>query len=140
MRLVATLMLVFVLQAADARGQTVLPACDGDITMVRLSTIKPTSSLQAFMKAQDAHLAWYRKNGFTTNHIYSARVLVVDKTAKQQHFSDTEVMTFHVRPPVATGAAPISAKDQAGWDNYVKMYRDSSDITSEHVICMPKHP
>lgn len=124
--------------ATPALAQSAMPKCDGDIAIIRISQIKPTSNLQAFMKAQDAHLAWYRANGYKTNEIYSARVMVSDDKGKTMRYSDNEVMTFHVRPPAGTSDTAISSKDKAGWDAYVKMYRDSSDIKTEYFICMPK--
>lgn len=39
------------------------PACDGDIALVRVSTIKP-GAMQGFMDAVAAHKAWYRSHGF----------------------------------------------------------------------------
>ena len=52
-------------------------------------------------------------------------------------YSDTEVIAFHVRPP--SGRPSVAAKDQAGWDAYVKQYRDSSDIKAEYMACLPKN-
>ena len=49
-------------------------------------------------------------------------------------YSDTEVITYHVRPP---GGAQQIKRDSA-WDAYVKQYRDTSDIKSEYLSCMPK--
>ena len=121
--------------AGSASAQTA-PACAGDIALVRVSQIKSTSNLAAFMKALEAHIAWYRKNGFTDNQIYSAPVIVRDATTKTLKYSETEVMTFHVRPPSESSSE--IAKDQAGWDAYVKQYRDSSDIKSEYRVCLPK--
>ena len=109
--------------------------CEGDPAIVRVTQLKPTSSYQAFLKAQDAHIAWYRKNGFTDNLIYSSRVVIADEKAKTMKYSDTEILAFHVRPPMGDG---IPAKDQAGWDAYVKLYRDSSDIKTEYPVCLPK--
>lgn len=124
--------------AAPAAAQTA-PACDGDLAVVRVSQIKSTSSLDAFMKAQEAHIAWYRKQGFTDNHIYTTRVVVSDPTTKTMQYSDTEVMSFHVRPPSGGGGMSVASKDQAGWDAYVKQYRDASDMKSEHIVCLPKN-
>ncbi len=138
MRILVALAVVFAFHATTASGQPAVTACDGDITVVRVSQIKPSSSLQAFMKAQDAHLAWYRAQGFKNNDIYSARVLVMDEKTKAMRYSDGEVLTVHVRPPASSGTGPISAKDQAGWDGYVKLYRDASDIKTEYTVCMPK--
>ena len=48
-------------------------------------------------------------------------------------YSDTEVVTYHIRPP---GAA--TPRGDAAWGAYVKMYRDTSDIKSTYMTCMPK--
>src|SRR5712671_5260837 len=85
--------------SATASAQTTAPACDGDLAIVRISQIKPTSSFDAFTRAQEAHIAWYRKNGFTNNQIYTTRILTLDPKTKVLNYSDTDVMTFHVRPP-----------------------------------------
>ncbi len=77
------------------------------------------------MKAQEAHIAWYRKNGFTNNQIYASRLIVYDPQTRAAKYSDGEVMAFHVRPPMEVTGASVSSKDQAGWDSYVKQYRDS---------------
>src|SRR5262249_41546804 len=133
---VVAVVLIFALTmvgAGSASAQTT-PACAGDITLVRVSQIKPTSNLAAFMKALEAHIAWYRKNGFTDNQIYSLPVIVSDPTTRTQKYSETEVMTFHVRPPSGVN----QSKDQAGWDAYVKQYQDSSDIKFEYRVCLPK--
>ena len=127
------LAVVLFVAAQSALAQQNAPPCNGDITIVRVSTIKATGSLQGFLKAQDAHLAWYRNHGFKDNRIYSARVLVQDKDTKQFKFSDTEIMSFHVRPPRTD-----NAQHDAAWDTYVKQYRDNSDIKSETIVCMPK--
>lgn len=125
--------------SASASAQTMAPTCDGDFAVVRVSQIKPTSSLDALMKAQEAHIAWYRKNGFMNNQIYTTRILVSDPTTKAMKYSDTEVMSFHVRPPSATAGTSVSSKDQTGWDAYVNLYRAASDIKSEYTVCLPKN-
>jgi hypothetical protein len=138
-RILTVIAFLAVAFAAPASAQTAFPACDGDWAAVRVSTIKPTSSLAAFMRAQEAHIAWYRKNGFTNNQIYTARVLVTGGTTSAMTYSETEVMSFHVRPPAPAAGASVSSKDQAGWDAYVKLYRDTSDLKSEHFACLPKN-
>lgn len=116
-----------------------MPACDGDIAVVRVSQIKPTSNLAAFMKAQEAHIAWYRKNGFTDNQMYSSPVIVTDPTTKTSTYSETDIIAFHVRPPSGANGASVASKDQPAWDAFVKLYRDSSDIKSEYAVCLPKN-
>lgn len=127
----ALVVLIGLISVPSAHAQATGPSCDGDLALIRVSQLKPTGSLQGFMKAQEAHLAWYRKRGHKDNEIYSARVIVRDDTSKSFRYSDTEIMTFHVRPP---GEMTTDAE----WDAYVKMYRDNSDIKSEHMVCLPK--
>ena len=124
-------MLLTLIAVPPAHAQNPPPPCDGDLAIVRVSQLKPTGSLQGFMKAQDAHLAWYRKRGHKDNEIYSARVIVRDEASQSFRYSDTDIMTFHVRPP---GAMQTDAE----WDAYVKMYRDQSDIKSDYMVCLPK--
>jgi hypothetical protein len=78
MRSVFSVTIAVVLYASAASAQTAPPACFGDMTTIRLSQIKPGGTLQGFLKAVEAHKAWYRANGITDNDIVAARVLVRD--------------------------------------------------------------
>jgi hypothetical protein len=118
-----------VLQIPSALAQNAPPACDGDLAVVRVSEIKP-GAMQGFMAAVAAHKAWYRSHGFKDNVIVVSKVILTDEKTGAMKYSDSEVVTYHIRPPKAT-------KD-AAWDAYVKMYRDTSDIKSEYFTCMPK--
>ena len=120
----------------NAIGQVQRPPCDGDLAIVRISQIKPTSNLQTFMKAQDAHRAWYQKQGSKTRKIYSARMFVMDPQTKTLKPSETEIMSFNVFS--TTEPDTPSSRDQAGWDAYVKLYRDASDLKGEYPVCLPK--
>jgi hypothetical protein len=122
-----------VLQVSSAFAQN-LPACDGDIAIVRVSTIKP-GALPAFLDAVAAHKAWYREHGFKDNVIVASRIIQVDETTRAMKYSDSEVITYHVRAP---GPDQTQPKHDAAWDAYVKKYRDSSSIKTEYVTCMPK--
>jgi hypothetical protein len=136
MRALFSLTIAALLYAAPARGQTAAPACFGDMATVRLSQIKPGGSLQGFLRAVEAHKAWYRANGVTDNDIVAARVLVRDeKTGLPVKYSDTEVMSFHLRPP---GASRTPNKNDAAWEAFVKQYRDNSDLRSEYWACIPR--
>jgi hypothetical protein len=57
----------------------------------------------------------------------------LDKATGKGTYSDTEVVTYHIRPP----ARPKTAGD-AAWNAYVKQYQDTSEIVSEYMTCMPK--
>lgn len=111
-----------------------MPACDGDIAQVRVSAIKP-GAMQGFMAAVAAHKAWYRAHGFTDNVIVTSKVLVRDEKTGAMKYSDSEVISYHVRPP---RRAEVGPKRDAAWDAYVKQYRDTSDLKSEYTTCMPK--
>jgi hypothetical protein len=135
MRTVLSLTAVAVLYATSAIAQNEMPACDGDITVVRVSQIKPGGSMQGFLAAVAAHKEWYRSHGFKDNEIMASRVLVMDHTTGAIKYSDTEVLTYHFRPP-GMGNAP--GRGDASWNAYVKLYRENSDIKSEYITCMPK--
>jgi len=123
-----------VLQIPQIFAQDAMPACNGDIAVVRVSTIKP-GAMNGFMAAVDAHKAWYRSHGYKDNVIVASRVILRDEKTGSMKYSDTEVVTYHVRPP---GPKETQAKRDAAWDAYVKQYRDTSDIKNEYMTCMPK--
>jgi hypothetical protein len=128
---------VAALQATPARGQTSTPACFGDMATVRVSQIKPGGSVQGFLKAVEAHKAWYRANGITDNDIVAARVLVKDEKTglPSAKYSDTDVMSFHLRPPAASRTPN---KNDAAWQAFLKQYRDNSDLKLEYWACIPR--
>lgn len=122
--------------AAAPSAQTApapMPACDGSIVVVRLSDVKP-GSMDKFQAAVAAHQAWYRNNGISTNRIFMSRIIVRNPDTKQFAYSDTQVITYHINPPSSTSIP----RGDAAWNAYVQMYRDSSDLKSEYVTCMPK--
>jgi hypothetical protein len=84
------------------------------------------------MAAVAAHKAWYRQHGFKDNVIVASRVILRDQASGEMKYSESEVVSYHVRPP----RGPVDR--DAAWNDYVKQYRDSSDITSEYMTCMPK--
>ncbi len=120
------------LQIPAAFAQNAMPACDGDIDVVRVSTIKP-GAIQGFMAAVAAHKAWYRSHGFKDNVIVASRVLVRDEATKTFKYSDAQVVTHHLRAPRVDDKA-----HDAAWDAYVKQYRDTSDIKDQYITCLPK--
>jgi len=121
------------LQIPSVLGQN-MPPCDGDIDIVRISTIKP-GAIQGFMAAVAAHKAWYRSHGFSDNVIVASRVIIRDEKTGAISYSAAEVVTHHLRPP---GPAQTAAKRDAAWDDYVKQYRDTSEIKNEYITCLPK--
>lgn len=133
MRIAIVLAALAALQIPSALAQS-MPACNGDVDIVRVSTIKP-GAMQGFMAAVAAHKAWYRSHGFNDNVIVAAPVIVRDEKTKAFNYSETEVVTQHIRPP---GPEKTAAKRDAAWDAYVKQYRDTSDLKSEYTTCMPK--
>jgi hypothetical protein len=133
MRLIIATIVCLALSVSPSVAQDPMPACDGDITIVRVSRIKPNGSIKGFIDAATAHEAWYRSNGITANQIIVARVFARDEATKTMKYSDTEVLSYHVRPP----QRPPNASD-AAWKAYVKQYQDNSEIVAEYFTCMPK--
>ena len=132
---IALFLAVLTFQTASAFAQNSLPACDGDIAIVRVSQILPGGSMQGFLAAAAAHKAWYRANGVKDNDIVVSRVLAEDEKTHAIKYSETEVLTYHLRPP-APERTP-NRGDEA-WKAYVKQYRDNSEIKFEYMTCLPK--
>jgi hypothetical protein len=108
-----------------------LPACDGDYAIVRVSEITSHGDMQGFLKAVEAHKAWYRSHGFKNNEIRVWKIIVQDPKTKAWKYSDNEVMLVHIRPPRAV-------QRDAAWDAFIKQYGDNSKIKSEYITCMLK--
>jgi hypothetical protein len=136
MRFMLFLVSFLALQTAPALAQDAMPACKGDIAVVRVLEIKSGGTMKGFMDAVAAHQAWYRNNGVKDDEIVASRVIVKDEKTGEMKYSDKEVLTYHINPP---DPEKTPNRNDAAWKAYVKMYRDNSDIKSEYVTCMPKH-
>src|ERR1700753_962199 len=85
---------------------TALPAAaavcaNGQIAIVRVSTLKATGTRAGFDKAVADQIAWYRSHGLNANKIVSADVIDFDGGAPA--LSTKEIMTIHYDPPAAIG-------------------------------------
>jgi hypothetical protein len=132
MRSIFVLAALAILQTPFAVAQST-PACDGDIAIVRVSAVKP-GAIQGFLSAVAAHRAWYRNHGLKDNVIVASRIMLLDAHTGAMNYSDSEVITYHVRPP----SPQKTPEHDAAWDAYVKQYRDTSDIKTEYFTCLPK--
>jgi hypothetical protein len=137
MRVLVHVAILAALHAAPAQAQNATPTCFGDIATVRLSQIKPGGTVQGFLKAVEAHKAWYRANGITDNDIVAARVVAKDEKTglPTGKYSETEVMSFHLRPPAASRTPN---KNDAAWQAFLKLYRENSDLKLEYWACVPR--
>jgi len=106
--------------------------CNGALTRVRISTIKP-GMMPQFEKAVAANLAWYRNQGITTNSIVLARIIDRNPVNRTYKYSDTEAIVYHFNPPGNNPTDP-------GYKAFVQMYTDSSTIKLEYTVCMPSVP
>ena len=136
MRILAKCLLVAALAvpaAAFAQGAPAVPACDGQVVNIRVSTIKPESSMDKFMAAVEAQKAWYKSHGLA-DMIFASRIIDRDATTRASSYSTTEAMTYHFYPP---GDTKMPQRD-AAWDEFVKMFSDSSTIKVSYMTCVPK--
>ena len=128
--------ILFLMMAMAASvGFAQMPACDGDIAMVRISTIKPGGTMQNFLAAIETQKAWYRANGVQDNQLFVARLLVGNRGSRDMKYSETEAISYHVRPP---SMDRIPNRGDAGWKAFVKLFQDNSEIKNEYMACMPK--
>jgi len=87
------------------------------------------------LRAVKAHEKWYRDHGLKDNQIEVMNMVSMDQTTKMPMVTKTEVFFIHRSAP---STEKTKSMHDAGWDNYVKLYRDSSDIKSEYYVCMSK--
>ena len=106
---------------------------NGQIAIIRVSTLKATGTRAGFDKAVQDQIAWYRGKGITTNKIVEADV--IDYSAGKASVSTKEVVSVHYNPPAASGKQPTP---DDGYKAFVKEFRDNSDITTEKFACLPK--
>lgn len=112
-------------QAPVAAPQAI--ACAGNVMTYRYSAIKPGQEA-LFRKAAADHAAWYASKGSKTS-VQLLRVLV--RSGSTVSYDDTHMISL-----VTYDGAPQPPRD-AGWDQFVKEYADSSDVVEEHRGCLP---
>ena len=117
---------------------TALPAAaqvcaQGQVAVIRVSTLTATGTRAGFEKAVADQIAWYRSHGLTGNKIVTADV--IDFNSGKPAISAKEIMTIHYDPPAATGKQPAS---DDSYKAFVKEFRDNTDITTEKTVCIEK--
>jgi hypothetical protein len=111
-----------------AAQRPAMPPCAGTPEILRVSTIKP-GKMDKFVEAVAAQTAWYKKHG-TTDEIALIRVL----DTKTGAFSTTEAITTHTEPV----GEEDKRKSDAGFDAFVALFRESSDVKQQFFGCKVK--
>jgi hypothetical protein len=129
MRIFTNVLLAAALVTPAAFAQTATPPpCDGAYAIVRVSDIKPDSSMDKFLAAIAAQKAWYAANR-PEDKIFVSRI--TQRGASD--YSATEAITYHFY-----GAASSSEpKHDAAFDAFVKLFSDSSTIKATYLTCIP---
>ncbi len=112
---------------AQAPAPVQAPRCDGEVQVMRVSTLKAGATVADFEKVVAEHMAWYRANGYTQNEQRVGRVMT------PQGLAADKVVTVHVNAP----GVPRDKRD-AAWDKFVAGYRAISDVTSEQLVCFAR--
>ena len=129
-RTFAVLAILALSQIPSAVAQNKTPACDGNVTVVRIDSIKP-GRMADFLAAVQARQAWYKSHGYM-DQIFASKIMVTDEKTKEVKYSDSEMMSIHIEP------AHDAPKHDAAWDAYVKQYNESSVVKTTYVTCAPK--
>jgi hypothetical protein len=135
MRNALPLVAILVLESGSVAAQETPPDCDGDVTIVRVSQIKPEGSVGGFMKAVEAHRAWYRAQGVDDNEIVIAPMIRRDDATGEMTYVEEQFLSFHVRPPFERA---LPGRGDPGYDAFVKLYRENSEIAHEYLACVPR--
>lgn len=116
--------------------------CDGRFVVMRVSVIRPESSMDAFMQAAADHEAWYRSVGVEDNEIVAAPVMLPSGPNGVFEPSATHVVSFHVNPPNGELAGYPEDEDEAAavdaaYDAFVAGYRETSELIESATLCAP---
>jgi hypothetical protein len=119
--------------AAPMAAHAAAACAPADVAKVRMSKIAPGGSMAGLAKAVADHQRWYRTHGYADT-IVLAPVLAFDAASRTLVAAPDQAMTFHFGGP----EVPREKRD-AAWDAYVAEYRANSQVTSETIICYPRH-
>lgn len=103
--------------------------CSGTVNIVRVSEIKP-GMMSKFLDAVAAQKAWYKKAG-AADQVTVMRVMRQDTATKKYQMSEDQAITTHI---IATGRTNLP--HDADWDQFVKMFADTSTIKDTYMTCM----
>jgi hypothetical protein len=115
------------LAQAPAAAPAMAPRCAGELQVLRLSKLKPGTTMADFEKVVAQHMAWYRSHGYTAN------VQRIGQVMTPQGMASDQVYTAHINPP----GVPRDKHD-AGWDAFVAAYAAISEVSSTQLICFAK--
>lgn len=101
--------------------------CSGTVHIVRVSDIQP-GKMDTFLQAAAAQRAWYKSKG-TPDEIIVLRVMT-QAPDKSWSVSETQAITDHTQPP-----GQRNLPQDAGYDAFVKLYKDSSIIKTAYITC-----
>ena len=118
--------------AAFAQSAPGMPACDGRLAIVRVSTIKPEGSMDKFMAAVAAQKDWYKSHSLG-DMIFASKIVSRDADGKFTGYSTTEAISYHFYAANTSAMPP----HDAGWDAFVKMFADTSTIKDTYLTCVP---
>lgn len=108
------------------------PLCpSGNYSQVRTSELIPGGTIEGFKKALAAHAKWYADHGYTADKFAWGQVIERDPATKKPTLSATKFVTYHFHASDIT-----QAKQDAGWDAFVAIYKANSKITSSALVCM----
>ena len=144
MRIISTTIALGVLCASAVVAQSpttvatsaiasVMPACAGTVENIRVSEITLGGSVEKFMAAVAAQKAWYASHHYD-DQIFASRILVQNSATKLYSYSETEVLSYHFYSAATVNGEP---PHDAGWDAFVKLYKDTSKIKQATLTCVP---
>ncbi len=117
---------------AAAPAAAAAPSCDGRMAIIRVSTITTGGSMEKFMAAVEAQKNWYKSHGLS-DMIFASKILERDAATKTSSYSTTQAITYHF---YGKSTETMPAHD-AAWDEFVKMYAETSTIKDSYLSCIP---
>jgi len=131
MRLLISCLAVIGLQSVVSTSA----ACDGVVSILRISNYVEGGSETGVRAASDQHNAWYRERGVTENLQIIIPMLDYDADADAIVDDTARVATLHINAPAGDSTDPV--KGDAAWQAFIEAYSANTAVTDTYILCLP---
>lgn len=111
-------------------------ACDGVVSILRISNYLGTGSETGLRDASAKHDAWYKSHGVTKNKQVVIPLLEYDMDTDSFTKDTSRVATLHLN-----SVASASSRDYIGdnaWNEFIALYNENTEVTESVIACLPK--
>ena len=111
-------------------------ACDGTVSILRISNYVGTGSETGLREASAKHDAWYKSHGVTENKQVVIPLLEYDRDTDSFTKDTSRVATLHLNS-IASAESQEYRGDNA-WNEFIALYNENTEVTESVIACLPK--